>query len=166
VSRAEIMFDFLFGRRPHRRIAFKLGPVTTRAIHLKPKGDSVAKKVAAAVSDFVLTDIQQLPLSLTETDEAGNPVGTIPSGTTAVWTSSNPAILTVAPVATDPTGLTALVVTVGPLTVPGSPVQINVAVTLPGAASAINGTLPIDVIASAASSVAILPGTPTNRPGF
>jgi hypothetical protein len=152
--------DFLQWLRPRRKIAFRLGPVSDRPLTNPIQGSAfMAKKLTAAVvSDFVLTDIQQASVALTETDAAGNPVGALPSGSTVTWSVSDNTVLTATP---DPTGLTAIVASTGKLTVPGSPVQLNVAVTLPGATSPITGSLPIDVVASAAVSIGIVPGAPT-----
>jgi hypothetical protein len=110
------------------------------------------------MANLILADDQQLPLSLVGTDDQGNPTGPLPAGATAVWSTSDPAVLTVAPDPANP--LAALVKTTGKL---GTGVQVSVSVTLAGATAPIMGVLPIDVVPSAMVSVAVQPGTPAPR---
>lgn len=100
-----------------------------------------------------LQDDQHCPLSIQADDKAGNPV-TLPVGA-VTWSSSNPSVATVTPSAD---GMTADVAATGPL---GS-AQVGVAVDL-GGGQQLTGTLDVTIVAGAAASILIVPGTPVAK---
>ncbi len=95
------------------------------------------------MANLVMTDMQKVSLTVEFKDAAGNPasVDGVP-----VWASSDPSVTVVA--ATD--GLSAVATAAGPLG------TAQISVTL----GSLTGTLDIQIVASAAVSVAIVAGTP------
>jgi len=104
------------------------------------------------MASLQLTDIQQDTLALAATDAAGNPA-TLPTGS-VTWSSSDPTILSVTP---SNDGMSAIVAAQGPL----GAAQVQVAVQLD--TGTLTGTLDVSVVASAAATIQIVPGVPTNK---
>jgi len=104
---------------------------------------------------LVLTDIQEVGLSITPINAAGNPA---PIDGTPAWGVSDPTLATVA-VSAD--GLSVVVSTTGKL---GS-FQVNVSADadMGTGVKPIAGTLDVQVIASEATSVGIVAGVPTDK---
>jgi hypothetical protein len=100
-----------------------------------------------------LTDIQDDQLTLSAADAAGNPVP-LPTGSVA-WATSDPTILTVTPSAD---GMSAELGAVGPL----GTAQVTVAVAV-DPSTTLTGSLDVTVVASAAATIQIIPGTPANK---
>jgi hypothetical protein len=132
---------FKWRRRHRRKIWLTIGNLTLRF----PKGLTMAS--------LQLTDVQHDALSLSATDAAGNPT-TLPAGS-VTWGASDPTILAVTPAAD---GMSADVAAQGPL----GTAQVTVAVAL-DANTTLTGTLDVTVVASAAASIQIVPGTPQNK---
>jgi len=107
---------------------------------------------------FQITDSQQVGLSLQGADKKGNPTGPLPAGTTATWSVDNPNVLAVTP-STDT--LSCNVVAVGPLS-PGA--TVSVSVKNPDGSDGGTGSLQIAVVTGSPTSIAIVPGTPTEQP--
>ena len=105
---------------------------------------------------LVLTDVQQVALSVSFLSKAGNPAKVDGA---PVWSVSDPAVLTVTP-AED--GLSALVATVGPLGT--AQVSVQADADLGEGVTPIVGTLDVEVVASAAVSIAIAAGAPEDKP--
>lgn len=105
---------------------------------------------------LVLTDIQQVELSIAPVDAAGNPA---PVDGVPTWDVSDPTLGTLT-VATN--GLSAMFVTSGKL---GSG-QINVSADadMGEGVKTITGVQEIEITASEATSLGITAGTPTNKP--
>lgn len=105
------------------------------------------------MATLVLTDEQKVSLSISFLDAEGNPttVTEVP-----VWTVSDPALLAVTPSAD---GLSAEVTTVGPL----GTGQVTVSVTGSDIQGTLTGVLDVQVIGSAAASIAITAGTPEHK---
>jgi hypothetical protein len=106
---------------------------------------------------LILTDSQQVPLTVGFTDKAGNPA-TVDGA--PVWSSSDPTVLTVT--ADDATGLTATAVATGKL----GTAQVNVTADAdlsPNVAN-ISNVLDVTVQAGAAVAANISPGTPVEKP--
>lgn len=76
---------------------------------------------------FALGDDQHVDCTIQFMDDAGNPVSA-PTGATAVWSSSDTSIVTVAADPSDSTGMTGLVTATGKL---GTAV-VQLSVTVPG----------------------------------
>ena len=100
-----------------------------------------------------LTDIQHDSLTLTAADAAGNPVA-LPTGSVS-WSVSDPAILAITPSAD---GSSADLAAQGPLGT--AQVQVSVAID---PTTTLTGTLDVTVVASAAATIQIVPGTPVNK---
>jgi hypothetical protein len=100
-----------------------------------------------------LTDIQHDSLVIAAADAAGNPAP-LPAGS-VTWTASDPTILVVTPAAD---GMSADVAAQGPL----GTAQVTVAVALDDGTT-LTGALDVTVVASAAATIQIVPGTPTNK---
>jgi len=101
---------------------------------------------------FTLTDIQQVSLAIQAVDARGNPAKLDGA---PVWTSSDTALLTV--VASDD-GLSCVATAVGPLGT--AQVLVTADADLGTGVRALTGLLDIDIIASEALNVVIVPGTP------
>jgi len=104
---------------------------------------------------LLLTDLQQVDLSVAFTDAAGNPA---PVDGAPVWSSSDETVLTVTASAD---GMTATAVTTGKLG------QAQISVTgdadLGAGTTSVAGTLDVTVQASAAVAANIGAGTPTDK---
>lgn len=105
------------------------------------------------MASLQLTDIQQDSLALVATDAAGNPA-TLPPGS-VTWAVSDTTILSITPSAD---GMSASIAAVGAL----GAAQVQVSVQL-DATTTLTGTLDVTVVASAAATIQIVPGTPTNK---
>ena len=108
------------------------------------------------MASLQLTDIQHDSLALAAADAAGNPVPLPPGSVT--WGVSDQSILAIVPAAD---GMSADVAAQGPL---GS-AQVTVAVALDpsDATKTLTGSLDVTVVASAAATIQIVPGTPTDK---
>ena len=108
------------------------------------------------MASFQLTDIQHVPASIEVDDGAGNPVAA-PAGA-VTWGTSDASILTVTPSAD---GTSADIAATGPL----GTAQVTVSVQLDpnDPKSTITGSADITVVASAASTIKLNFGTPTNK---
>ncbi len=106
---------------------------------------------------FILTDVQQVPLTVAFADKAGNPANVDGA---PVWTSSDPTIVTVTANGAD--GMSATAVAVGPL----GQVQISVAADadLGAGVTTITGVLDIQVQSSTAVAAVVSTGTAVNKP--
>lgn len=114
---------------------------------------------AAAAADFVFVDNQDDTCTVFGVDSAGNQADISAVATIAV-TSSDTGIVTVDP----PSGVTFAMHAVGPLSTPGSPVQVSVTATWnDGSKGPFSFTLPVDVVAGPVGGVVIVPGTPTSH---
>jgi hypothetical protein len=112
---------------------------------------------AAPVADFVFVDNGDDTCTVNGLDSVGNPVD-ISTVATLTVTSDTVGTITVDP----PTGMTFAMHAVGPLSTPGTPVQITAVATWnDGSLGPFTFTLPVDVIAGAAGAIVIVPGTPT-----
>ena len=100
-----------------------------------------------------LTDAQHCPLAFQAVDAAGNPVTIPPSSIT--WASSNPSIVAATPSAD---GTSCDVAAVGPL----GTSQVGVSVVV-NATLTLTGTLDVSVVAGAAATIQIVPGTPVAK---
>jgi len=100
-----------------------------------------------------LTDIQHDSLALSAADAAGNPAP-LPAGS-VTWGISDPTILAITPAAD---GMSADVAAQGPL----GTAQVLVSVAL-DPTTTLTGTLDVTVVASAAATIQIVPGTPVNK---
>jgi hypothetical protein len=127
-------------RRKRVRISITIGNLTLRF----PKGLTMAS--------LQLTDIQHDSLALQAADAAGNPAP-LPAGS-VTWGTSDPTILAVTP---SDDGMSADVAAAGPL----GTAQVTVAVALDS--GILNGSLDVTVVASAASTIQIVPGVPQNK---
>ena len=105
------------------------------------------------MASLQLTDIQRDSLSLSAADAAGNPT-TLPAGS-VTWGVSDPTILAVTP---SDDGMSADVAALGPL----GTAQVTVAVVL-DANTTLTGSLDVAVVASAAATIQIVPGTPQDK---
>lgn len=101
---------------------------------------------------FILTDIQSVGLAISVTDARGNPAALDGA---PVWESSDPSILEVVAAAD---GLSCNVVAVGPLGT--AQVKVTGDAKLGPDVTPILGVLDIEVVASEAVNIAIVPGTP------
>lgn len=108
---------------------------------------------------LILTDEQQVVLKLSPRTQRGNPatVDGMP-----VWSSSDPAVLTVTPIATDPTGLSALAVAVGPLGT--AQVQAVADADMSSGVRTLTAVLDVEVKAAEAVSLDITADAPTVQP--
>lgn len=138
------LYRFFF---PPRRAKITLG---------KPYGDSMAKTLVKSGAPVTMTDLQKDGAVLTIYDGAGLAVP--PSASWGVvWSSSNPAILTVTP---DPTGLTATIATPTPAVAGTATVSAVVTPTPGGAALPAAVSPPITVTGSTPASADITLGQP------
>jgi hypothetical protein len=113
------------------------------------------------MSTAILMDDQHETLSLALTDDVGNPVSSLPSGVTVAWavkTDPNPTpSVKLTPsadtqsCAMEATGLLA------------TGVVISATTTLPPATTSVEADLVVDVVVSAATGLAIVPGTPSHN---
>ncbi len=110
------------------------------------------RPVKDVLMSFIITDSQALHFAPTFKDKKQQP--TTPK-TPPTWSVSDSTIINVVPSAD---GLTADVVAVGPLTPPGTSVQVQVQT------GAITGTADIQVIAGDVASVDMGAGAPTEQP--
>lgn len=140
-------------------------PASARIVAGQPVPNSenpiMAKKPTAA-ADVIVFDDQMDPVSLTLLDAAGNPV-TAEAGSTAVWSSSDPTILTAGPAQAplDPTNtLLQTIHSTGKVSVPGSPVVITATVTRPNGVVLPPSTQAFDVPAGVPVSAVIAVGVP------
>jgi hypothetical protein len=108
---------------------------------------------------LVLTATQQAALSFTVVDAKGNPASI---DGTPTWSSVDPSTVMVEP-ATD--GMTAVVKAVGPVTTPGTSVQVSVSVDadLGAGVTPLVGTLDVSVLAGTAVAVSLAAGTPEEQ---
>lgn len=105
------------------------------------------------MADFVLEDNQNVTLAITPVDGAGNPAGVFDASTvTAAFADAN---LTAA-VSADETSI--VVTAVGPL---GTDNVLTITGSVNGVS--VSTQFPIDVIASAVSSISVTPGTPSTN---
>jgi hypothetical protein len=101
---------------------------------------------------FIMTDVQKVSLAVQPVDAAGNPAALDGA---PVWTSTDPAVLTVTAA---PDGLSAEAVAVGPLGT--AQVSVSADADMGAGVTTITGVLDVQVMASAAVSLGITPGTP------
>ena len=101
---------------------------------------------------FTLTDIQQVTLGITAVDARGNPAKLDGA---PVWASSDTALLTVVP---SEDGLSCVCTAVGPLGT--AQVTVNADADLGAGVRELQGLLDIEIIASEALNITIVPGTP------
>lgn len=129
-------------------LKFKLGPVSERTT-------MPLKTMLATAAALVLTDTQQILLSIDPKTRAGNPANV----ENVVWGSSDPNVITITP-ATD--GLSATAATTGTL----GTVQITVTADadLGAGVEEITGVQEIQVLAGKAVSLGITGGSVTERP--
>lgn len=123
-----------------------------------------AKKMATAI----LMDDQHETLSLALIDDAGNPVGALPSGVSVAWAvkengvdaSNNP--LPSPPVTLAPSAdtLSCAMQATGEL---ATGAVISAAATLPPSTTPEEADLTVNVVVSAATGFSIEPGTPTHN---
>src|SRR5438309_1254677 len=104
------------------------------------------------MAKIVLTDLQQVPATVSFQDAAGNPasVDGVPE-----WVSSDPTILSVA---VSPDGLSATIVAIGKTG--SAQVSVSADADLGSGTQTITGTLDVDVQPSQAVQANISPGTP------
>lgn len=107
------------------------------------------------MAKLVLTDIQEATLSVAFVDAAGNPA--VVDGAPA-WAVSDAALLSITPAAD---GMSAVVSANGPLGT--GQVSVSADADMGAGVTTIAGTLDIEVLASAAVSIAISAGTPTDK---
>lgn len=101
---------------------------------------------------FRVADDMQFDLTVMLSDRVGNPLGSLPAGSTPQFTSSDPSILTVTPSTTDP--MTATVATTGKL----GTAQISVSVANQAKPDTpMVGMLDIEVVPGDASSLSLSP---------
>lgn len=101
---------------------------------------------------MVITDSQQVLLTVNPVDKRGNPamLGAVPA-----WNVSDP---TLATLNTAADGLSSTVLAIGPL----GHVQVSATVTNPDG-SVLSGTLEIDIVSGAAATLNIAAGQPTEQ---
>lgn len=99
---------------------------------------------------YTLNDIQQVDLTISGVDAAGNPA--VIKG--ATWATSDPGILTVKP---NTDGTVCTVVTTGKLG------RGQVTVTAQGPRGQVKGILEVEVIGSDAVAITVSPGKPADR---
>lgn len=123
------------------------------AVHLvfwKINPDGSRSKLDMA---FILTDIQQVDLAITAVDAKGNPAKLDGAPT---WLSSDESILTVQP---SVDGMSAVVIAVGPIGT--AQISVTADADLSPSVTQLLGILDVEVVASDAVNVTIVPGTPT-----
>jgi hypothetical protein len=111
--------------------------------------DGTRSKIEMA---FTLTDVQQVTLAITAVDARGNPAKLDGA---PVWASSDTALLTIAPAAD---GLSCVATAVGPLGT--AQITVTADADLGAGVRELQGLLDIEIIASEALNVTIVPGTP------
>jgi hypothetical protein len=109
------------------------------------------ERVIMADQIFRIPDDENFDLTIGLADRAGNPIGTLPNGTTCTFSGSDTTILTVTPDPANPANCT--VATTGKL---GS-AQVSVAVVVNG--NTMNGIMNVEVVAGDATTLSM---TPTN----
>jgi hypothetical protein len=114
---------------------------------------------AGPVVDFQFVDNEDDTCTVQGLDAVGNTVDISAVATlTPVPTSSDVTKVVVDP----PNGMTFAIHAVGPVTTPGSPVQIAVTATWNDSSlGPFSFSLPVDVVVGPAASIIIVPGTPT-----
>lgn len=112
-------------------------------------------QITTGVTQMQLKDTQQVILSIQPVDKKGNPaqVDGVP-----VWASSNTEVVTIT--AADD-GLSATAVAVGPLG--SAKISVTADADTGSGVTEIAGSIDIDVVASAATTVTITAGTPTDQ---
>lgn len=101
---------------------------------------------------FTLTDIQQVTLAITAVDARGNPAKLDGA---PVWATSDAALLTVVP---SEDGLSCVATAVGPLGT--AQVLVTADADLGAGIRELTGLLDVEIIASEALNITIVPGTP------
>ena len=114
--------------------------------------DPITNKRSKIEMAFTLTDIQQVTLAITVVDARGNPAALDGA---PVWTSSDAALLTVVP-STD--GLSCVCTAVGPLG--AAQVTVTGDALIGDGVRELFGVLDIDIVASEALNITIVPGVP------
>lgn len=113
---------------------------------------------------FLLRDDQKVPLSIQPVDNMQEPT-TLPEGATAVWSSSDPTIVSVEADAANP--LAAIASSVDdPGQVKFGTAQVNVVVTDPTvdpSASPLSASFEVQVVGGPTTGVQIVAGTPVSR---
>lgn len=104
---------------------------------------------------FVLTDIQQVSVSVAYTDAEGNPASVEGA---PVWESSDESVLTLT---TSEDGFSTEAVTTGSLGT--AQVQVTADADLGEGTTQIVGLLDVEVVSSAAVAATLTPGTPEDR---
>jgi hypothetical protein len=106
---------------------------------------------------FVLTDSQQVDITIVPTDRKGNPAQV--EGGSIQWLVDNPNLLALAPSAD---GKTCTVAAVGPLG--RAVVTVKADADLGAGVTGLVGTIDIDVTGGTATNVTLTPGAPTEQP--
>lgn len=129
------------------------GPAVKIVFNATIKGEPTQE----GVTMLQLTDVQQVSLTIQPVDAKGNPA---PVDGVPAWNVSDATVLDLQ-VAAD--GLSAVVTAKGPLTPAGGSVQVSVSADadLTSGVTTINGSLDIAVVASQATTVGIVAGTPS-----
>lgn len=104
---------------------------------------------------LILTDIQKVALTVSAVDAAGNPAQI----ENVSWQSSNVDILTVAVEQSD--DKKAVATTVGPLGT--AQIQVTADARIGEGVVELTGVLDVEVVASEATTLSIVPGTPESR---
>ncbi len=152
-------------------VVIQPGPVTENEPMAKPKattvkksslrGASPKKASAGATVDFQFVDNGDSTCTVLGVDAGGNTLDISAVATlTPAPTSSDTALVTVDP----PSGMTFAMHAVGPLSTPGTPVNITAVATWnDGSIGPFTFTLPVDVIAGGPTGIQIVPGPVTVR---
>lgn len=111
--------------------------------------DGTRSKITMA---FTLTDIQQVSLAITAVDARGNPAALDGA---PVWATSDAALLTVT---ASEDGMSAIATAVGPLGT--AQVTVTADAAIGSDVRELKGLLDVEIIASEALNVTIVPGTP------
>lgn len=137
------------------RMYFVLGPIREQnsPVTLTPffQGQPVGEIMAA----LTLTDSQDCPLSVAFVDKKGQAA---PVDGAAQWLTSNSEVIALAP-ADD--GLSCVISAVGPLGT--ATVSVTADADLGDGVTSISGSVDVTVIAGAAVTVDVTPGTPTEQ---
>lgn len=156
----ECLQEFLefCGSKP--RVFWKIGPFSEAGAVAPSAGCNHHRKRKAADLMLILTDSQQVVLSVAFLDKKGNPaqVDGAPQ-----WTVSDAALLSVTAAAD---GMSATVAAMGPTTAPNASVQVSVTadVDLGAGLKPLIGTLDVSIVAGEAVQASINAGTPTEQP--